>query len=158
VMTTSSSGLYGNFGQANYGAAKMAVVGLMNTLVLEGAKYGIKVNSLAPCAGTQMLEGLVDEAAFDLLTTESVTAGLLVLCAEDSPNRLVLCAGAGAYASAHIYETEGIILSPEQQTPENVMAQLDSINARDGEQELTAGFNQTHKFIGKAAKALGVDI
>lgn len=158
VMTTSSSGLYGNFGQTNYGAAKMAVVGMMNTLVQEGAKYGIKINSLAPTAGTQMTEGLIDAAAFDVMTTESVTAGLLVLCAEDSPNRLILCAGAGAYASAHIYETDGIYLSPEEQTPENVMAQLDAINAREGEQELIAGFKQTHKFVGKAMAAFGVEI
>jgi len=156
VMTTSSSGLYGNFGQTNYGAAKMALVGLMNTLVIEGAKYGIQVNSLAPTAGTAMLEGLVDAATFDVMTTESVTAGLLVLCAEEAPNRLILCAGAGGYASAHIYETDGIYLPPEEQTPENVLAQLDSINAREGEQELTAGFNQTHKFVGKAMQALGV--
>ena len=158
VMTTSSSGLYGNFGQTNYGAAKMAVVGLMNTLVLEGAKYGINVNSLAPTAGTQMTEGLIEKAAFDIMTTESVTAGLLVLCAEEAPNRLILCAGAGAYASAHVYETDGIYLPPAEQTPENVLAQLDAINAREGEQELTAGFNQTHKFVGKAMKAFGVEI
>ncbi len=158
VMTTSSSGLYGNFGQTNYGAAKMAVVGLMNTLVIEGAKYGIQVNSLAPTAGTAMTEGLIEKAAFDVMTTESVTAGLLVLCAEEAPNRLILCAGAGAYASAHIYETDGIYLPPDEQTPENVLAQLDSINAREGEQELTVGFNQTHKFVGKAMKAFGVDI
>jgi len=157
VMTTSSSGLYGNFGQTNYGAAKMAVVGLMNTLVIEGAKYGIRVNALAPAAGTQMLEGLVDEMAFEVLTTESATAGLLVLCAEDSPNRLILCAGAGAYASTHIYETEGIYLPPAQQTPENVMAHLNAINARDGELELNAGFNQTNRFVDKAKKALGVN-
>jgi NAD(P)-dependent dehydrogenase (short-subunit alcohol dehydrogenase family) len=158
VMTTSSSGLYGNFGQTNYGAAKMAVVGLMNTLVIEGAKYGIHVNSLAPTAGTAMTEGLIEKAAFDVMTTESVTAGLLVLCAQEAPNRLILCAGAGAYASAHIYETDGIYLPPDEQTPENVLAQLDSINAREGEQELTAGFNQTHKFVGKAMKAFGVEI
>ncbi|MCP4048966.1 MAG: SDR family NAD(P)-dependent oxidoreductase [Gammaproteobacteria bacterium] len=158
VMTASSSGLYGNFGQTNYGAAKMAVVGMMNTLVLEGAKYGININTLAPTAGTAMTEGLIDAAAFDLMTTESVTAGLLVLCAEEAPNRLILCAGAGGYASAHIYETDGIYLPPAEQTPENVLAQLDAINAREGEQELTAGFNQTFKFVGKAAKALGVKI
>jgi NAD(P)-dependent dehydrogenase (short-subunit alcohol dehydrogenase family) len=156
VMTSSSSGLYGNFGQTNYGAAKMALVGMMNTLVLEGAKYGINVNTLAPTAGTAMLEGLIDEAMFDLMTTESVTAGLLVLCAEEAPNRLILCAGAGGYASAHIYETDGIYLPPAEQTPENVLAQLDAIKAREGEQELTAGFNQTHKFVGKAMQAAGV--
>ena len=158
VMTTSSSGLYGIFGQTNYSAAKLAVVGMMNTLVQEGAKYDIRINSLAPTAGTAMTEGLIDPAAFELLTTESVTAGLLVLCAEDSPNRLILCAGAGAYASAHLYETDGIYLPPAEQTPENVMAQLDAINARDGEQELVAGFKQTHKFVGKAMQALGVDV
>jgi NAD(P)-dependent dehydrogenase (short-subunit alcohol dehydrogenase family) len=158
VMTASSSGLYGNFGQTNYGAAKMAVVGMMNTLVLEGAKYGININTLAPTAGTAMTEGLIDAAAFELMTTESVTAGLLVLCAEEAPNRLILCAGAGGYASAHIYETDGIYLPPAEQTPENVLAQLDAINAREGEQELTAGFNQTFKFVGKAANALGVKI
>jgi NAD(P)-dependent dehydrogenase (short-subunit alcohol dehydrogenase family) len=157
VMTTSSSGLYGNFGQTNYGAAKMAVVGLMNTLVLEGAKYGININSLSPTAGTAMMEGLIDQAVFDVLTTESVTAALLVLCAEEAPNRFILCAGAGGYASAHIYETDGIYLPPAEQTPENVLAQLDAINEREGEQELTAGFKQTHKFVGKAMKALGVE-
>jgi NAD(P)-dependent dehydrogenase (short-subunit alcohol dehydrogenase family) len=155
VMTSSSSGLYGNFGQTNYGAAKMAVVGLMNTLVIEGKKYDIRVNTLAPTAGTQMTEGLIEPAAFDLMTTESVTAGLLVLCAPDAPNRLILCAGAGGYASAHIYETDGIYLPPGEQTPENVMAQLDAINERSGEQELTAGFKQTFKFVGKASEALG---
>lgn len=155
VMTSSSSGLYGNFGQTNYGAAKMAVVGLMNTLVIEGEKYNIRVNTLAPTAGTQMTEGLIDPAAFDLMTTESVTAGLLALCAQDAPNRLILCAGAGGYASAHIYETDGIYLAPEEQTPENVMAQMDAINDRAGEQELKAGFKQTFKFVGKAAQALG---
>jgi len=157
VMTTSSSGLYGNFGQTNYGAGKMAVVGLMNTLVLEGAKYGININSLSPTAGTAMMEGLIDQAVFDVLTTESVTAALLVLCAEEAPNRFILCAGAGGYASAHIYETDGIYLPPEKQTPENVLAQLEAINAREGEQELTAGFKQTYKFVGKAMKALGME-
>jgi NAD(P)-dependent dehydrogenase (short-subunit alcohol dehydrogenase family) len=158
VMTTSSSGLYGNFGQTNYGAAKMAVVGLMNTLVLEGAKYGIQVNSLAPTAGTAMTEGLIDEKAFELMTTESVTAGLLVLCAQEAPNRLILCAGAGGYSSAHLYETDGIYLPPAEQTPENVLAKLGEINAREGEQELTAGFNQTYKFVGKAMKAFGIKV
>lgn len=157
VMTTSSSGLYGNFGQTNYGAAKMAVVGLMNTLVLEGAKYGININSLSPTAGTAMMKGLIDQAVFDVLTTESVTAALLVLCAEEAPNRFILCAGAGGYASAHIYETDGIYLPPAEQTPENVLAQLDAINEREGEQELTAGFKQTHKFVAKAMKAFGVE-
>jgi hypothetical protein len=132
----------------------MAVIGLMNTLVLEGEKYGIRVNALAPTAGTLMTEGLVDPAAFELMTPESVSAGLLVLCCEDSPNRLVLCAGAGGYAAAHLYETDGIYLAPGEQTPENIMARFEQLDAREGEQELTKGFEQTYKFVGKAAAAL----
>lgn len=158
VMTTSSSGLYGNFGQSNYGAAKMAVVGLMNTLVQEGEKYGIRVNALAPAAGTRMTEGLMDPKVFDLLTPEAVTAGLVVLCAEQAPNRMILAAGAGGYASVHTYETLGIHLVPDAQTPENVFAALEEINARPGEQELTQGFQQSFKFAGNAAKALGIEI
>jgi NAD(P)-dependent dehydrogenase (short-subunit alcohol dehydrogenase family) len=153
VMTTSSSGMYGNFGQANYGAAKMALVGFMNTLVLEGKKYGININTLAPTAGTRMLEDIIpDQKVMDAMTVESVTAGLLTLCDRDAPNRSILCAGAGGYATTHIYETEGIYLPPEQQTPENVRANLDKINSTDGEKILTAGFEQTNKFVEKALK------
>lgn len=154
VMTTSSTGLYGNFGQLNYGAAKMALVGMMNTLVLEGEKSEIRVNALAPSAGTQMTEGLVDPKTFALLTPESVSAALLVLCADDSPNRLILCCGAGGYASTHIYETEGIYLPPEQQTPENIQSQLGQINARTGEQEFSSGLSQVQEFVAKATKNL----
>ena len=158
VMTTSSSGLYGNFGQSNYGAAKMALVGLMNTLVIEGEKYGIRVNALAPAAGTRMTEGLIDQKAFDLLTPSSVSAGLVVLCAENSPNRMVMAAGAGGYAAVHTYETLGIHLRPEEQTPENVMAALADIEARAGEQEFTQGFMQAIKFASNAAKALDTEL
>lgn len=153
VMTTSSSGMYGNFGQANYGAAKMALVGFMNTLVLEGKKYGIHVNTLSPTAGTRMLEDLIsDQNVMDAMTVESVTAGLLTLCDKEAPNRTILCAGAGGYATTHIYETEGIYLPPEQQTPENVRANIDAINNAEGEKILTAGFEQTNKFVEKALK------
>ena len=155
VMTSSSSGLYGNFGQSNYGAAKMAVIGLMNTLVLEGAKTNIHVNALAPTAGTQMTQGLIPEQAFNVMTTDSVTAGLLTLCHDEAPNRTILCAGAGGYASAHIYETEGIYLPPEQQTPEAVTDAWDAINDASGQQELTTGAQQTLKFVGKAMASLG---
>lgn len=150
VMTTSSSGMYGNFGQANYGSAKMAVVGLMNTLCIEGEKYDIKVNCLSPTAGTRMLEGLVTEEQSDIMTVESVTAALLTLCDKDASNRTILCAGAGGYARTHIYETDGIYLPPEQQTPENVRAQMDSIDNPEGQEVLVGGFQQTNKFVGKA--------
>lgn len=159
VMTTSSSGLYGNFGQSNYGAAKTGVVGLMNTLHLEGEKYGIKVNCLSPTAATRMTEDIIpDPKALELLTPESVTAGLVALVAEDAPNRFILCAGAGAYARARILETEGIYLPPEQQTAENVLANLDAIADEKGQQELVGGLNQTVKFIQKAAQGMGVKL
>ena len=89
VMTTSSSGLYGNFGQTNYGAAKMGLIGFMNTLVLEGGKYNIHVNALSPTANTRMTEDIVPPPMLELMTAESVTAGALVLCHEKSPNRTI---------------------------------------------------------------------
>ena len=153
VMTTSSSGMYGNFGQTNYGAAKMALIGFMNTLVLEGKKQNIHINALSPTAGTRMLEDLIpDKAVMDMMTVESVTAGLLTLCDTDAPNRTILCAGAGGYASTHIYETEGIYLPPNEQTPENVRANMADITNPDGEKIITAGFEQTEKFVAKASK------
>jgi NAD(P)-dependent dehydrogenase (short-subunit alcohol dehydrogenase family) len=158
VMTTSSSGLYGNFGQSNYGAAKMGLVGFMNTLCLEGAKYGIHVNSLAPMAATRMTEGLLPEEALKLSTPESVTAGLLTLCDKEAPNRTILCAGSGGFAKTVIYETDGIYLTPDQQTPENVRAGMETINDGTGQQEFVQGGQQSMKFIGKAAAALGVKI
>ncbi len=158
VMTTSSSGLYGNFGQSNYGAAKMALVGFMNTLCLEGAKYNINVNCLAPTAATRMTEGLMPQEALDVLTPESVTTGLLTLCDDDAPNRTILCAGGGGFAKAVLYETDGIYLKPDEQTPENVRAAFDDVSNPEGQQEFVQGGQQTMKFVGKAAAALGVKV
>ncbi|HHL42120.1 MAG TPA: SDR family NAD(P)-dependent oxidoreductase [Hellea balneolensis] len=150
AMTTSSSGMYGNFGQSNYGAAKAGLVGFMNTLCIEGAKYGIKVNALSPVAHTRMTEGLIPEEALKLLTPESVTTGLLAIVAKEAPNRTILCAGAGGFARTVIYETEGIYLAPDERTPENVLARLDEINDPTGQQEYTQGFMQSEKFVKKA--------
>jgi NAD(P)-dependent dehydrogenase (short-subunit alcohol dehydrogenase family) len=158
VVTTSSSGLYGNFGQTNYGSAKMGVIGLMNTLVQEGAKHDIRVNALAPTAGTRMTEGLIPEKAFDLLTPETVTPAVLYLVGEDAPNKTILCAGAGAYAVAKIVETDGAWLSPEEQTPEGIAAHWAAITDPEGEKVPQAGFEQTIKFTAKAAKGLGVSL
>jgi len=127
VVTTSSSGLYGNFGQSNYGSAKMGVIGFMNTLVQEGAKYDIRVNALAPTAGTRMTEGLIPEEAFALLTPETVTPAVLYMVSQDAPNKTIVCAGAGAYAVAKIIETDGVWLSPDEQTPEGIAAHWDAI-------------------------------
>ena len=158
AMTSSSSGIYGNFGQSNYGAAKMGVVGLMNVLHLEGRKYDIRVNTLSPTAYTRMTEGLIPEDAGRLMTPESVTAGLIPLVAEDAPNRLILCAGAGGYAAAKVYETPGLYLEPEKQTAENVMANLDRITDATGQEEYREGGQQTMKFLTAAAKHHGVKL
>ena len=91
VVTTSSSGLYGNFGQTNYGSAKMGVIGMMNTLSQEGAKYNIRINALAPTAGTRMTEGLIPEEAFALLTPETVTPAVLYMVSEDAPTKTIIC-------------------------------------------------------------------
>lgn len=154
VMTTSSSGNYGNFGQTNYGAAKTGVIGLMNTLCIEGAKYDIRVNALSPTAKTRMTEGLMPEEALDVLTVESVTAGLIPLVCDDAPNRLILCAGGGGFAATKVYETEGIYLPPAEQTAENVMANMANIRDGKGQEEYTGGGQQTMKFVTKAMNAL----
>lgn len=110
VMTTSSSGLYGNFGQANYGAAKMAVIGLMNTLKLEGQKYDIRLNSIAPTAATRMTYELFPEAMHPMLEPRFVTPGVLFLCSENAPQGEILTAGAGCFARTRIVETRGVFL------------------------------------------------
>ena len=150
VMTASSSGLYGNFGQANYGAAKMSMVGLMNVLHLEGQKHDIRVNTLAPAARSRMTEGLIPDHALALLTPESVSPGVLYLVGEDAPSRTILAAGAGGYAVTKIYETEGISLPPGQQTPENIAARFDEIADPEGQVEIEEGSAQTVKFVTKA--------
>ena len=157
VMTSSSSGLYGNFGQSNYGAAKLGVVGFMNTLAQEGAKYNIRVNALAPTAGTRMTEGLMSEQAFNLLTPETVTPAVLYLVAEDAPTHTILAAGAGAYAVAKIVETESVWLPEEEQSPEGIAAHWDQI-ANGQETQLKAGFEQTFRMVGKAAEGLGIKL
>ena len=153
VVTSSSSGLYGNFGQANYGAAKLGVVGLMNTLKIEGAKYDIRINALAPVAHTRMTDELLPDEAKALLQPEEVTPGVLFLVSQDAPTGMILAAGAGGYAAARILETDGIWLEPGERTPENIAARLDEILDGGGQQAFAAGGEQTMKFLGKAAGA-----
>ncbi len=150
VMTTSSSGMYGNFGQSNYGAAKMAVLGLMNTLVLEGAKNNILVNALAPTAGTRMTEDLMPEDIVKAFAPEAVTAGMLTLCDENAPNRFILCAGAGGYSSASIFETQGCFLPKGSQSPEAVRENWHELSAQENQATLASGAKQGEKFVMKA--------
>jgi hypothetical protein len=131
---------------------------MMNTLVQEGSKYDIRVNALAPTAGTRMTEGLLPDKAFDLLSPETVTPAVLYLVSEDAPNRTILAAGAGAYAVARIVESDSVWLPPEEQTPEGIAAHWEQISSRSGERELAAGFEQSVKMIDKAAAGLGIKL
>jgi len=155
VMTTSSSGLYGNFGQSNYSAAKMALVGLMQTLAIEGEKYGIRVNSLAPTAHTQMTAGLMPEAMLQALRPEAVTPGMLHLVSEDAPTRAILCAGAGTFERAYVTMTKGVHLGVGQDIAEQVAQKFDAISDRTtGEIVPAAGAAQTQNEL-EMAKAAG---
>ncbi len=132
VMTTSSSGLYGNFGQANYGAAKMALVGLMQTLSIEGAKNDIRVNCLAPTAHTRMTEDLGAALPLELLGPEMVTPGLLYLVSQDAPSRCILAAGAGGFERAYVTLTQGAFAVGDD-AAEQIAARFDAISDRAGE-------------------------
>lgn len=155
VMTTSSSGLYGNFGQSNYGAAKMALVGLMQTLSLEGAKHGIHVNCLAPTAATRMTEDLMPEAMLRALTPQSVVPAMLVLAHESAPSRTILCAGAGSFEAAHITLTPGAWIGTGAQAPEQLAEQLAQVRARQGESVPQSGAAQGTLEISAAMAHVG---
>tara|TARA_R110001583_G_scaffold561_2_gene4961 strand:+ start:7872 stop:8792 length:921 start_codon:yes stop_codon:yes gene_type:complete len=150
VMTTSSSGLYGNFGQSNYGTAKMAVLGLMNTLVIEGAKNNIRINALAPTAGTRMTEDLMPEDIVRAFAPEAVTAGMLTLCDDEAPNRFILCAGAGGYSSASMFETRGCFIPQNAQSPETVRELWGELTDQGNQAALASGAKQGEKFVMKA--------
>jgi len=153
VMTTSSSGLYGNFGQSNYGAAKMALVGLMQTLSIEGAKHDIRVNCLAPTAATRMTEKLMPEAVLRLLDAGAVTPALLALVAEDAPTRAILCAGAGSFERAHVTLTQGIHVGQADDAAEQIALRFEDISDRANETVPESGAAQGTLEIAKAMQA-----
>lgn len=150
VMTTSSSGLWGNFGQANYGAAKMALVGLMHTLAIEGEKYGIRVNSLAPTAATQMTHGVLADASLELLDPALVSPGLLALVGEDAPTRAILCAGAGHFACADVTLSEGCHIGAGADAGERLVAHWADASDREAAIVPAYGFTQAERELASA--------
>ncbi|PCJ36697.1 MAG: 3-oxoacyl-ACP reductase [Alphaproteobacteria bacterium] len=146
VMTTSSSGLYGNFGQSNYGAAKLALVGLINTLKLELFKSNIRVNALAPVAATRMTDDIMPPQMLDLLTPESVSPAVLYLCGKEAPTGEIITAGAGTFARAQILESAGMFLGPEA-TPEMIAENWDDISDMGRAKSYKQGADQSQKFI-----------
>jgi len=150
VMTTSSSGLYGNFGQSNYAAAKMALVGLMQTLALEGAKHDIRVNCLAPTAATQMTDGVLSKDALDRLAPRLVSPGLLALVEESAPTRAILCAGAGHFSRANVTLTQGRYVGGDAGAGEQVIALWEEIGDRAGEIVPAYGFTQAERELASA--------
>jgi NAD(P)-dependent dehydrogenase (short-subunit alcohol dehydrogenase family) len=148
VVTTSSSGLYGNFGQSNYGAAKLGIVGLMNTLKIEGQKQNIHVNAISPVAATRMTEGLMSEQVLAALKPEAVTPGVVYLASEEAPTGCILTAGAGVFSLARIYETEGVNLNSEL-TAEGVRDHWGEIGAESGQRAYVNGGEQGQKIFAR---------
>jgi NAD(P)-dependent dehydrogenase (short-subunit alcohol dehydrogenase family) len=153
VMTSSPSGLFGNFGQSNYGAAKMALVGLMQTLAIEGAKNNIRVNCLAPNAATRMTEDILPPQVLELMKPEAVSPGVLALVAEDAPSRAILCAGAGGFERVHVTLTQGAFIGAGEDAADRVAAQFDRISDRTGDIVPENAFAPAGLEMSKAAEA-----
>jgi len=149
LMTGSSTGLYGNFGQANYGAAKMGLVGLAKTLALEGAKYDVRVNTIAPTAATRMTQDLFPPDLFDLFRPELVVPAALFLVSEAAPTNAILGAGAGVVQAAYITLTRGAALPEDDRSPEAVAAAWDRITDRTGETVPSAGAEQATAIVAR---------
>ena len=147
LVTSSSSGLYGNFGQANYSAAKMAVIGLMNTLKIEGQKNNIHINGLAPTAATRMTEDLMPEAVLEKLKPEYVSPGVMFMVSDEAPTGVILSAGGGSFAVAAMYETQGAYLGEGGLSAEEVRDNWAKISDPTGQQALRAAGEQTGKFV-----------
>lgn len=158
VMTTSASGIYGNFGQSNYGAAKAGVVGFMNVLAQEGAKKNVRVNTLAPTAATRMTADLLPKDILDLLQPETITPGLIALVTEDAPTRMILGAGGGCFAEARITETQGVALAGDDLSAEGVVAAMDAIRDPKGARVVAGAFDQTMNYVKMAAPLRGIKL
>ena len=144
VMTSSSSGIFGNFGQSNYGAAKMGVVGLMNTLKIEGKKYNIKVNSLVPVAATRMTENLgMPDAVFESLKPETVSPAVIFMSSEDAPDGAMISAGAGVFAKAEIVHSEGIALKGDDLNADMLADKWSEVSDMQNSKTLLSGAEHT---------------
>lgn len=155
VLTTSSSGLYGNFGQTAYSAAKMALVGLMQTLALEGERYDIRVNCLAPSAATQMTDELWTPEDGATLDPRHVSPAVVALASEGAPNKCILLAGGGSFKLAHITMTQGIHVADDEQAAERILSEWSAIADRCGEIVPAKGFEQ-HQFELASARKRGL--
>ncbi|MDP3855854.1 SDR family NAD(P)-dependent oxidoreductase [Phenylobacterium sp.] len=149
VVTTSSSGMYGNFGQANYGAAKLGIIGFMNTIKLEGQKNNIHINAISPVAATRMTENLMPPAVLEKLKPEYVTPGVVYLASDEAPTGAILTAGAGAFAMTRLYETEGVYLGEGGLSVEEVRDNWAKISDPAGQQAYVNGGEQSGKFFRK---------
>jgi NAD(P)-dependent dehydrogenase (short-subunit alcohol dehydrogenase family) len=147
VVTTSSTGLYGNFGQTNYGAAKLSLVGFMNSLKIEGQKNNVHVNAIAPVAATRMTENIIPPPLAERLKPDYVTPGVIYLCSEEAPNGAILAAGGGVFALARIYETEGVYLGEGGLSAEEVRDNWGKITDEAGQKAYVNGGEQTAKFM-----------
>ena len=158
LMTTSTSGIYGNFGQANYAAAKSGLVGLMNVLAIEGAKKNIKVNAIAPTAATRMTEDLLPQQVLDIMGPETIAPGALFMVSDNAPTKTILGAGAGVFAVSQMVETRGVYLPEGARTPEVVAERWNEIADVNDMNPLESAFEQTSKYAALAARELGLHL
>ena len=158
LMTTSTSGIYGNFGQANYAAAKSGLVGLMNVLAIEGAKKNIKVNAIAPTAATRMTEDLLPQQVLDIMGPETIAPGAMFMVSDDAPTKTILGAGAGVFAVSQMVESRGVYLPEGARTPEIVAERWNEIADVTDANPLESAFEQTSKYAALAARELGLHL